>query len=1667
MSSSKTAVDVQITDLLGELEIVDGNFRVVDHGFGRLTTSLAPGIYKARARVGSAQTEALFVVEASSGALAVSLSPPRFASPVPLPGTSSWRERHQQAIARATSVPAVDAGLGNGALVLFSVRDPSDAYFERQPDRPAQRDNYRRSFDGFRLRSASGELLRDFDTTAKRDENLGIAIDRFDVGPGFYILTYEPDGVVPIAMPLWALSGRESRVFINVDVPGDCAAPGRADLPDRAWMMVSAARAFDPSDRSLRLTEVARYALVSSRAALPRVTLEKLLEEGFDDPILGLYAANLHLLERPEHDVLDRIAERVAGMTGEDFPDTIALRMATAELTGAAPGNQKAGPQFPPLLRASWDVLSRHPGLLPAGSLLGGLGSSRVASGPWLAWKWVASSVERGTAAGLTPLERSQPTTLQELRGQLNPGQTLTFDELQTSSDGLRDMTAVQRETKGIPVSTTPAITPSTSGQPAPDGASRKPPTLIIHTVYFDDSDRDDAYRLGIDLYGTLTRPVNDRLAFGAGIPVFCAVRPEAVDLSSAEHVVLLCVLGKTAFGMQLDAVLSHLRDWHGKLGPGHVLPVPIAPNWRNVEDRLLGKLLLTELYGDGDRRRATIDEIVLAVTRLLERDIEKTTLFVSHAKADLGLTKGAAKQIYDYVVADTTGKGFFDKTQLLPGEPLGDRLDEASGRGVFVAVRSDAYSSRNWCQRELLTAKRRGIPTLTVEILRSGEQRSSPYGGNGPTIVWDSKPADVVSRAMVEWLRATHFRQEAERIKEFASLPDDFETLIRPPELLDLAQGPLKSGQAQLVLHPDPELSVIERQILTTAHPRLRLVTPTTTFRRLLSRGDGAPGDAPLEGLQVAMSLSDSPDIDGPEGYTKHHVDDATVYLARSLISAGGSIAYGGDFRHNGFTPLLAELISAYNQTAARPAEFLHSYLGAPLDPSQAPGDLPLSIHHLVRSPDVRVDALMPAPVGDIPPHHRSLYFSDMRRVMAKWTSARILLGGAAVPGLAGRPGYGGRYPGVVEEAWRTLEAGKPLYVAGGFGGAAALVAEILDGKPNPERLKDATWFTQSKEFEAIAQRIDEDENRTLLGLPKKMEDLADAVSALGLPYLKSDEAALAWNGLTEEENRILFWTRDLVTISALVLKGLLAVTQAQTRIRGNLEIELVRGSVTTASNLDAIAIATFEGIPLGGAGAALDELVGGRATLGRREGRQLISVQTGQLDVNWVYLASLGPLESSDKLVPAIEEAARSTAAEARRHGLRRLGIVAFGGAVLSDVAAVAKAMMVGLKDLAGFASLAWYEADLDRFDQLHKALGAEDGVKLTTRLVERSLSPELARDESLILQVNHRAGELAVTILPPAGNGTAGSRRIPLDEAQMARWEEGAGRDKRSTPDLKTVDSRGRELANSLLGDNAAWLLGRLLDAKTVVVHDVSSSRIPFELLASAGSVPLAVRSGFSRRLAVEGIAVERVFARPPKAGRFQVLLVVDPTKNLAGAAEEGKRVRAILEQQSNQIQLMPPLEGSSATLQAVLTALPAADVFHYCGHGFFDGPGEEESGLILAAGERLTLTKLRGTEMPRIAFVNACEAVRVRAESTDAASFAEFFLRSGVEAYLGAFWRVGDAAAQLFSQIVYVSLAEGHALDEAVTAGRKALYRSGNANWANYVLYGDGRFRLVRP
>lgn len=1206
-------------------------------------------------------------------------------------------------------------------------------------------------------------------------------------------------------------------------------------------------------------------------------------------------------------------------------------------------------------------------------------------------------------------------------------------------------------------------------------------PTLVVQTVYFHDSDRDEARRLGKDLYRLLSRPTDEPLAFGAGVPVLWAVAPDSVDTEAARHVVVIPVLGHETFLLAKAKVVAQINKWHDKLGPGHVLPVPLSANWRGAENKLPGVLLLSRLYAEGDRERRTADEIILGIADVLGGS--RPTLFISHAKPDLRDTKGVATKIRDFV-ATTTGGTFYDSVDLSPGHALATALDSAidKNKTVFLAVRGDAYSQRPWCQLELLLAKKRQVPALVVEVLNEGEPRSSSFGGNLPTMVWrtDDDTQEVASRAMVQWIKVRLFEQEARRVARAADLPPP-EIMPRAPELLDFAHVDRGRDRPEFVMYPDPELAVAERRLLAGVHRRLHMMTPTTAFRYLqprtgdkrqpeetVSAADRLGAQAPLDGWRIALSLSRSPDAGGPDGYTEYHVKDAITYVARTLISAGGSIAYGGDARIDGYTELLSQLIVAYNQTAREEAELLHNYQPADFDLGKVPMDWNITSQHLAKTDRLNGRPRLSAPAAG-EGISTALYLSDMRRVMAEDVAASVLVGGKTKPTVAADDGgYTGRFPGVVEEAWRVLEENKPVYVVGGYGGAAGIVADLLAGKQPSDDMCDDAWRN-----EADYQRTVEEYNRfaAQLRLPASLDDLAERIREHGQRLLANHDASTAWNGLDVDENALLFRTRDPVTIASLVLKGLLAVTRESAV--GKLQIELVHGDVRNASDVDVLSVPVSGTIPIGGAAGAVDDVLQNRVSRAQDGARSIISVDSDALRVDWVHVARLDPAPDDLERVYDVRRAAADAAWCATRYGFRSLGVVLYGGTMSETVDPLVDDMVTTFaEELRPGTRLVWYETDRTRFEAIRGRLESKDQVRLTTRLDDVPPAVSTGASRALLhVELSDDGSQLATTFVAPAGTAIARKCRVTVGPGKIAELSAGVGESGESTPGLEDLVARGKKLAELLLGDDADEVLKKIGDSEILISHNLMASKIPFETLATDSVPTPAATLGITRRLIVEGVRAPELFARRVRGNRLRALLIVDPMNDLPGAKKEGKEVAAILGQPHVDLKI---LVGDEATRANVIDALQKADLLHFCGHAFFDGPGLDESGISLAQAD-LTLRDLKGLRaLPRVTFFNACEAGRVRGRRPEdsppelpskAAAFAEFFLRGGVEAYLGTHWRVGDIAAGVFAPSLYQRLLAGESFDEAVRQARLELLNVGHKDWANYILYGEGSFRLV--
>ncbi|MCX2966837.1 hypothetical protein [Gordonia aquimaris] len=194
------------------------------------------------------------------------------------------------------------------------------------------------------------------------------------------------------------------------------------------------------------------------------------------------------------------------------------------------------------------------------------------------------------------------------------------------------------------------------------------------------------------------------------------------------------------------------------------------------------------------------------------------------------------------------------------------------------------------------------------------------------------------------------------------------------------------------------------------------------------------------LAGRVIGISASDSADLDRL-GLTSRHIKLAVGELTRALLLAGASVAYGGRLKPLGFTGLMVEELRRY-ATTRRSALVL--YVAWPQHADLTAAEL-AEVRDLL-GVSGRLMLLDPAgndfrrargatagPSMDV---GAAQAYTALRRRLVRDTDARVVLGGRLRDGAK---------PGVLEEVAFSVGSGQPVYIAGGFGGAATAVGARL----------------------------------------------------------------------------------------------------------------------------------------------------------------------------------------------------------------------------------------------------------------------------------------------------------------------------------------------------------------------------------------------------------------------------------------------------------------------------------------------------------------------------------------------------------------------------------------------------------------------------------------------
>ena len=212
-----------------------------------------------------------------------------------------------------------------------------------------------------------------------------------------------------------------------------------------------------------------------------------------------------------------------------------------------------------------------------------------------------------------------------------------------------------------------------------------------------------------------------------------------------------------------------------------------------------------------------------------LDQYLRSINVFLSHSKRD-DSGEPVAESIRNWLHENSALSTFLDVRDIPPGVSFSDVIDHSIENSVLVAIYTDSYSSREWCRREVIKAKRLRVPMLVVDCLQTFDLRAFPYMANVPFVRIDPERRDRID--LVEGLLLDEVFKDFLwrcRIESLHEAHPQTTFLARPPELVTLADFPGQGGESEpVIVYPDPPLGTEEGQLFYDVAQEVRLYSLT-----------------------------------------------------------------------------------------------------------------------------------------------------------------------------------------------------------------------------------------------------------------------------------------------------------------------------------------------------------------------------------------------------------------------------------------------------------------------------------------------------------------------------------------------------------------------------------------------------------------------------------------------------------------------------------------------------------------------------------------------------------------------------------------------------------------------------------------------------------------------
>lgn len=639
---------------------------------------------------------------------------------------------------------------------------------------------------------------------------------------------------------------------------------------------------------------------------------------------------------------------------------------------------------------------------------------------------------------------------------------------------------------------------------------------LNIYILY--DSASDEAQKIYEYIYKLLCRDSDKPLESGICIPVYrCTNSGENkiadIDYDKADLNIVIALVDLFMYSSQewenfVQKVLEKSQTPHSNVKFLSVALTDYATDFAG-----LGRINIIK-YGDNNIFNHKSDfEIRLydfVISALKQKTNEPLQIFISHAKKD---GKEKADELKSYIAMNTKLQYFYDANSIKDGTNFFDIIKNNAENSLLVVLNSDSYSERDWCQREIIAAKNADCPIVLVDLINGKVERAFPYLGNIPWIAYK----DGIWKNVLKLLLRTAVRYIYQKLflKYLAIKRNYTDCKILPcaPEVFIVSKI-----EEDNVLYPEPPLGFAEKKLLQNCYPCKRFYTPSVYSESV---------EPILKDKRIAVSVSDTEDS-YKCGISNLLLHDLIMELARYIIINDGALVYGGDLRKEGYTQSFKDIARNYKKQAETDSSktFFTNYFAWPIyleikDNKETLADFKYSRvkTEFVEPPDINGLDKNKYLKPDTFEHKIILAKSllKMRQEKEQNTDAIIIAGGK-------KSGFKGFRPGILEEFIEAVKMGHPVYLLGGYGGMAKIIADVLYEKLRVNDFKEILF--EDENYKSFINSYNESS-------PDKI-NLDNAYSMI------KESKSLVNKGLSAEEQRTLMYSNNIIESVELVFKGL-----------------------------------------------------------------------------------------------------------------------------------------------------------------------------------------------------------------------------------------------------------------------------------------------------------------------------------------------------------------------------------------------------------------------------------------------------------------------------------------------------------------------------------------------